>query len=119
MPNNIVITIDTGLMFAVSSVFVPLCSTLEMTGRLWTIATTFSVLISITSLSYEPIFFLVFAYNVMAWLNMEFMDGNVGVGGDLTEKLVYFHRFKKTRMMKYMPKDTKDNLLRMFQFVSA
>lgn len=43
---------------------------------------------------------------------MEFVDG------ELTEKNIFFHQFKKTKLMKYLPKDPKNNFLRMFQFVS-
>lgn len=87
-------------------------ASLEMNERLWSIATAFGVLVSITSLSYEPIFYFVFVYNVIEWINMEFVDG------ELTEKNIFFHQFKKTKLMKYLPKDPKNNFLRMFQFVS-
>lgn len=90
-------------------------ASLEMNERLWSIATSFSVLVSITSLSYEPIFFLVFVFSVIEWLNMEF----VADGGELVEKNIFFHQFKKTKLMKYLPKDPKNNFLRMFQFVST
>lgn len=53
-----------------------------------------------------------FVYNVIEWINMEFVDG------ELTEKNIFFHQFKKTKLMKYLPKDPKNNFLRMFQFVS-
>lgn len=82
-----------------------------MNERLWAISTVFSVLVSITSLSYEPIFYLIFVFNVIEWLNMEFVDG------ELVEKNMFFHKFQKTKLMKYLPKDPKNNFQRMFQFM--
>lgn len=89
-------------------------ASLEMNERLWSIATSFGALVSITSLSYEPIFYLVFAFNVIEWLNMEFV-----ADGELVAKNIFFHQFKKTKLMKYLPKDPKNNFMRMFQFVSG
>lgn len=87
-------------------------SSLEMNSRLWTLAISFSLLISITSLSYEPLFFLTFAFNVIEWIKMDFLDD------DPNEKNAYFRRFKKTKLMKYLSKDLREEFLKMFQFVS-
>lgn len=56
----------------VLALILPVLSSLEPEKRLWTLASSFSVPISIMSLSYEPIFFFVFSVNLITWFQMEF-----------------------------------------------
>ncbi|XP_059613178.1 GPI ethanolamine phosphate transferase 1 [Phlebotomus argentipes] len=54
------------------ALILPILSSVDPETRLWTLASSFSVPISIMSLSYEPIFFFVFSVNLITWFQMEF-----------------------------------------------
>ncbi|XP_055690262.1 GPI ethanolamine phosphate transferase 1 [Lutzomyia longipalpis] len=56
----------------VLALILPILSSLEPEKRLWALASSFSVPISIMSLSYEPIFFFIFSINLITWFRMEF-----------------------------------------------